>query len=244
MEDRVIKDLWGSDNVDWSSSDSVGASGGIVTMWKKDLFSLIFSFRGEGFLGLCVESEGKLCYFVNVYASCDFSIRKRSWKKLINFKNNNAPGSWCVGGDFNTISNKEERIGLANKSYRKEIECFKNFIEEMDLVDPPTLGGKFTWFNNNGKAMSRIDRFLLLNCFMEAWNVQGQYIGGRDVSDHAPIWINENRKDWGPKAFKFNNSWLKHKDFHKFVETEWGKIHVKGRGDFVLCEKLKVLKGD
>ncbi|XP_058784306.1 uncharacterized protein LOC131659082 [Vicia villosa] len=242
VEESAIKEFWGGENVEWSTLDAVGASEGTAILWRKDFLNLRFSFRGEGFLGLCVEKEGSLIYFVNVYAACELNSRRSLWKSLIDFKLKNVPGSWCVGGDFNNISNKEERIDMSNRSYKKEIYSFKAFIEEMELVDPPTMGGKFTWFKNNGKSMSRIDRFWLSDCFMEKWKIMGQYIGGRDLSDHAPIWLNENRKDWGPKAFKFNNSWLKHKEFNDFMEKEWGKIIVNGRGDFVLSVKLKAFK--
>ncbi|XP_058775262.1 uncharacterized protein LOC131649520 [Vicia villosa] len=112
----------------------------------------------------------------------------------------------------------------------------------MELVDLPTIGGKFTWFKSNGKAMSRLDRFLLSESLVDDWKVDGQFIGERDVSDHAPIWLKNNRKDWGPKPFKFNNLWFKHEEFYNFVEDEWNKIVVKGRGDYCLVEKLKTLR--
>ncbi|XP_058758401.1 uncharacterized protein LOC131631645 [Vicia villosa] len=207
--------MWGDNQVEWSHLDANGASGGILTMWKKDLFNLNFSFRGEGFLGLCMEKEGKLIYFVNVYASCDISTRKRCWDRLCEFKNNNIKGSWCIGGDFNSITSLEERIGTSSRSYRREIIFFKEFIEDMELVDLPTIGD---------------------------WKVECQYIGERDVSDHAPIWLKDNRKDWGPKPFKFNNMWFKHEDFDIFVE-EWNKIVVKGRGNVpedVVVKRIKV----
>lgn len=47
-----------------------------------------------------------------------------------------------------------------------------------------------------------------------------------------------DKEDWGPKPFKFNNEWFKHKDFLFFIEKEWLALHVHGRGDFVLNEKL------
>ncbi|XP_058763485.1 uncharacterized protein LOC131636918 [Vicia villosa] len=234
--------MWGDFNVEWSYLDANGASGGILTMWKKEFFSLNFSFRGEGFLGLCMEKEGKLIYFVNVYASCDKVTRRRTWKKICEFKNNNIEGSWCIGGDFNAISPLGERIGVPNSGNCREINFFNEFIEEMDLVDLPAIGGMFTWFKSNGKAMSRLDRFLLLESFIEDWKVDGQHIGERDVSDHTPIWLKDNRKDWGPKPFKFNNLWFKHEEFDSFVEEEWSKMVVKGRGDYCLVEKLKTLK--
>lgn len=146
-------------------------------------------------------------------------------------------------GDFNSISIKEDRVSLIKRSYKKEIDLFKSFMVNMDLIDLPTVGGKFTWFNRNEKVMSRLDRFLLSENYIEKWNVAAQFIGARDISDHAPIWINENLKNWGPKPFKFNNNWLKHDEFQSFVEEEWRKIIVKARGDFVLVEKLKILKG-
>ncbi|XP_058726281.1 uncharacterized protein LOC131597610 [Vicia villosa] len=187
IECNIVKEMWGDNQVEWSHLDANGASGGILTMWKKDFFNLNFSFRGEGYLGLCVEKEGKLIYFVNVYASCDLTSRKRTWDRLCEFKNNNSKGSWCVGGDFNSVTSLEERIGISTRSYRREITSFKEFIEDMELVDLPTIGGKFTWIKSNGKSMSRIDRFLLSDCFVEDWKVESQYIGERDVSDHAPI---------------------------------------------------------
>ncbi|XP_058774257.1 uncharacterized protein LOC131648523 [Vicia villosa] len=112
----------------------------------------------------------------------------------------------------------------------------------MELVDPPTIGGKFTWRNICGSAMSRLDRFLLLDKFIDDWKVEGQTIGERDVSDHAPIWMKDNKRNWGPKSFRFNNLWFNHDNFIHFVEVEWKKIVVMGRGDFCLVEKLKALK--
>ncbi|XP_058761237.1 uncharacterized protein LOC131634589 [Vicia villosa] len=112
----------------------------------------------------------------------------------------------------------------------------------MELVDLPTIGGKFTWIKSNGKSMSRIDRFLLSDDLVEDWKVEGQYIRERDVSDHAPIWLEDNRKNWGPKPFKFNNLWFKHDDFETFVKEEWKKIEIRGIGDYCLVEKLKTLK--
>ncbi|XP_058784775.1 uncharacterized protein LOC131659625 [Vicia villosa] len=104
------------------------------------------------------------------------------------------------------------------------------------------IGGKFTWFNSNGKAMSRIDRFLLSEDFIEDWKVEGQIIGERGISDHASIWLKVNRKNWGPKLFEFNNSWFNHEDFSSFLKKKLATISKKGRGDFCLVEKLKVLK--
>ncbi|KAI5407837.1 hypothetical protein KIW84_053902 [Lathyrus oleraceus] len=36
-----------------------------------------------------------------------------------------------------------------------------------------------------------------------------------------------SNEDWGPKSFKFNNCWLKHKDFSNFVDKEWRSFKVE-----------------
>lgn len=41
------------------------------------------------------------------------------------------------------------------------MEEFREFIERMGVVDVPCVGGKFSWYKYNGKAMSRIDKFLV-----------------------------------------------------------------------------------
>ncbi|XP_058752696.1 uncharacterized protein LOC131625878 [Vicia villosa] len=138
---NLVKEMWGGVDVEWSFLDAIGASGGILTVWKKDFFGLNYSFICEGFLGLCVEKEGKLVYFVNVYTSCDKPTRRRTWKKLCEFKNNNTEGYWCIGGDFNSTSSLDERIGVPNSGYSMDLRFFNEFIEEMGLVDLPTIGG-------------------------------------------------------------------------------------------------------
>ncbi|GAU34402.1 hypothetical protein TSUD_217420 [Trifolium subterraneum] len=61
-------------------------------------------------------------------------------------------------------------------------------------------------------------------------------------SDHYPIWLECNNRNWGPKPFKFNNCWLEHPDFIPFVKASWESMDIHGRKVFILKEKLKRLK--
>jgi len=65
-------------------------------------------------------------------------------------------------GDFNSIRNERERRGFNKVSGNKrEMQGFNNFIDNMELVDIPCIGRKYTWYIPNGKAKSRLDRFLM-----------------------------------------------------------------------------------
>lgn len=121
-------------------------------------------------------------------------------------------------------------------------EEFKAFIEDMKLIDVPSVSGCFTWFNGAGNAMSIFGMFLLSASLVSSWKISGQEIGKRDISDHCLIWMQSNFEDWGPKSFRFNNCQIKHEKFREFIAKEWNNLVVTGIGDFIFKEKLEMLK--
>ncbi|CAJ2631177.1 unnamed protein product [Trifolium pratense] len=118
-----------------------------------------------------------------------------------------------------------------------EINNFKQFVDDMEVVDVPVLGKKISWFSHDGLSMSRLDRFLLTDGFIGKSGITGQWIGDRDISDHCPVWTLCSQNNWGPKPFRVVNGWLEHPDFKEFVS-----YNVQGKKAFVLKEKLKLLK--
>ncbi|XP_058776597.1 uncharacterized protein LOC131650915 [Vicia villosa] len=90
--------------------------------------------------------------------------------------------------------------------------------------------------------MSRLNCFLVSSSIVSSWGVVGQLIGVRDISDHCPVWLMTDNLDWGPKPFRFNNEWLSLDSFLPFMEKEWKDMKVEERGDFILKEKLRLLK--
>ncbi|CAM8941729.1 unnamed protein product [Rhodiola kirilowii] len=47
LEEKTVSLLWGKDQVHWSSLDSVGRSGGLLTMWSPEFFQLPSRNKGE-----------------------------------------------------------------------------------------------------------------------------------------------------------------------------------------------------
>jgi ABC-type uncharacterized transport system permease subunit len=104
----MIHNLWGHKDVAWVVKAACGFSGGLLIMWNKGIFTLRHSFTGDGFLGICVEWMSDLLYIVNIYSSCLLSGKGKLWSDLLDFKLNNDHGEWCLGGDFNSVSNVSE----------------------------------------------------------------------------------------------------------------------------------------
>lgn len=46
----------------------------------------------------------------------------------------------------------------ANQSTTTKMHQFNEFLEEMELLDLPMIGRRFTWHQANGTARSRLDR--------------------------------------------------------------------------------------
>ncbi|XP_058778886.1 uncharacterized protein LOC131652909 [Vicia villosa] len=159
MVEDYANSFWRHSEIGFSFVNSEGRSGGLITMWKKNTMDVLFSFKGEGYLGLKVCWKEDFYYVVNVYSSCDLSKKKVLWEKLLDLMRIYSDGEWILGGDFNAIKNARERKGRVEGSYKKETEIFAEFIHKSSLVDIPCKGKKFSWYSGDGKSMSRIDRF-------------------------------------------------------------------------------------
>ncbi|XP_050908406.1 uncharacterized protein LOC127122036 [Lathyrus oleraceus] len=242
IDNFPVDSVWSDSLADWSSKWAVGRSGGILTLWKKKSFILVSSFVGEGFLGIHVLWSGFNLFLVNVYSSCFIEKKKAFWGRLVEFKAKFPDGLWCVGGDFNTVRVKVERKGISNNFNLKEAEDFEDFIRSMDLVDVPLINKKFTWFNLDGSACSRLDRFLISEKLFDLWGVGGIVVGDKSISDHCPIWLNCKIVDWGPKPFKFFKGWCEHDEFTPLVRNVWKNTFRGGKASYILKEKLLAVK--
>lgn len=119
---------------------------------------------------------------------------------------------------------------------------FRDFIQNTALIDFPLFGRKFTWFQPNGPAMSRLDRILVSDNWFEFWGNGSLWALERDISDHYPLVLRYTGGEWGPKPFRFNNHCIDHRDFNDLVRRTWNDSHLTGWMGFRLKEKLKRLK--
>jgi hypothetical protein len=185
----VCHSLWGSCDCEWVFLPSDGRSGGILSIWRKSQNSLVFSFKGEGFVGVCLE-WGRLksiCFVINVYSKCDLASKRRLWSNILICKRGIGDGRWCVLGDFNAVCSVDERHGVNRDdggSVPLEVIEFRHFVEELELVDLPLLGRSFTWYQASGRAMSRIDRILISDEWAMTWGNGSLWPLPRDISDH------------------------------------------------------------
>ncbi|EOY29675.1 Membrane protein-like, putative [Theobroma cacao] len=144
---------------------------------------------------------------------------------------------WCLGGDFNAVLWDHERTGLSNK---REMEHFRQFVDDGSHIDLPLSGNKFTWCNNKEKvSFSRLNRFLM------DVDMLGRFPTLRQHNKPKVSW------DCPPNGwFKFNidraaRDCLGHLSIGRVLRDDFGAVKLvfykkAGWGDANLAEVLAV----
>ncbi|KAL8503272.1 hypothetical protein ACS0TY_022131 [Phlomoides rotata] len=146
--------------------------------------------------------------------------------------------------DFNTIRDTSERNGRNQNPDTRDMLKFNELITNSNLMEVQMIGKKYTWYRPDGTCKSKLDRFLVNDAWRNMWPRQILRGGRRTISDHRPIFLEEEQKDWGPKPFKMFNWWIKKKSFVDLVETKWSEYDFRGWTAYRFKEKLKALKFD
>lgn len=166
ISSSLCRRLWGGSDFDFCFLASSGNSGGILSIWNTKKASLVFNFKGPGFIGVCLNwsEDNRRCFVVIIYSQGGANDKRLLWETLIMSKNGFGDGDWCVAGDFNVVRFPCERRGIAD-AYASDgavqNQEFNLFIDGTLLHDLPLLGQQFTWIRANGTAVSRLDRFLV-----------------------------------------------------------------------------------
>lgn len=172
VDRKLCSFLWEGDDFDWFAKDAEGRYSGLIVLSKRYAFLLSIQFQGNNFLGVTGSwgSEQIQVSIVNVYAPCDLRGKRAVWDDLLSLMYSRVGDKWCVLGDFNAIKSLSEWKGVDGVNRAEEMQMFGDFISEAGLIDLPLIGRKFTWYKADGKAMSRLDRFLISESWLNSWN--------------------------------------------------------------------------
>ncbi|VFQ70400.1 unnamed protein product [Cuscuta campestris] len=177
-----------------------------------------------------------------IYGSHSTAERKALWNHIEAF-NNSSLLPWCLGGDFNTISDLLHHKG-ARLPDLEAIDDFSSYISNCNLLDCNFSGPSFTWHGvrSNGNVWRRLDRVFFNAGWADHWDNMYMHHLAKGGSDHCPILFSSKLvvKDI-PKSFRFQNMWLLREDFIQFCKDSWEEIPVFG-GMRCLFNKLQHLK--
>jgi exonuclease III len=242
--DGVCLSMWDGQPAMFSFRPSIGASGGLLTLWdstevevwSSSSFDHVLSIHGH-----FISSNDEFHLF-NVYAPCNGNDRQVLWDSLTVRLQALRGKNVCVCGDFNAVRCMEERRSVSTSGGVMDFEPFNNFIVENALCDLPLCGRNFTWFKGDGKSMSHIDRFLLSEDWCLVWPNSVQVAHLKGLSDHCPLILSVDEENWGPRPSRFLKCWSEIPGYKQFVRNTWSSFQVEGWGGYVLKEKFKLIK--
>ena len=64
----------------------------------------------------------------------------------------------------------------------------------------------------------------------------------RVLSNHSPILLMKDERDWDPHPFRFLNSWIEQPSFLDVVSKSWAEIEIEGWAGYCIFKKLQALK--
>lgn len=85
----TVRNIWGNDNFGFAKVDTIGRSGGILSIWDANTFTNTSVLGEEGFLVVVGSWKGKdgLVGIVNVYGPQDVDRSMSLWNKISNIMN-------------------------------------------------------------------------------------------------------------------------------------------------------------
>ncbi|KAJ0859981.1 putative Endonuclease/exonuclease/phosphatase superfamily [Helianthus annuus] len=143
-------------------------------------------------------------------------------------------------GDFNEVRYAHERLN--SEFVEGNADAFNQLILSAGLIEYNMGGGKFTYISDNGKKLSKLDRFLVCLGFMERWPNASVTAVDRVASDHRPIILSTVQTDFGHIPFRFFNSWFELPGFINYMLHICGLFSFSGPADLALAIKLRWLK--
>ncbi|XP_022741900.1 uncharacterized protein LOC111293429 [Durio zibethinus] len=242
-DSRFLKYLWSRDAFKGEWVGSNGRSGGLISLWSEQFFTLESSFINHRFTLLqdTINALNIPCIFVNIYAHNDPAERNNLWNELIDVKNLLNPSNlWCIGGNFSIIKCLEENRGISYDL--ASMSSFVNFINSMDLVDLQLNDGLFSWSDNKEiPTMCRLDPFLLSSDLLTKFPTLHQNVLPKSLSDHNPICLSVEDKNWGLKPFRLFSHWMGDAQFLEMFNNSWQATTDSSKAPGIF-NRLKALK--
>nr|GEY88882.1 putative RNA-directed DNA polymerase, eukaryota, reverse transcriptase zinc-binding domain protein [Tanacetum cinerariifolium] len=232
----MLRQIWGNVHFDFAFSSARGLSGGIICCWNPLVFRKSRILCDDNYVvidGVWIPKDVQLKWTV-VYAPQSPSRKISLWSSISNDLAN-WDGISVIMGDFNVVRKECERFGSV--FCERQATSFNDFIVDNSLIDIPLGGYSFTWTNKWGTKMSKLDRFLVSDNFLEVFPHVTGLILEKGIPDHRPILFKESCVDYGPTPFRFFNSWLETDGFRDLVVSTWKCDGIVDSNAFNLFKK-------
>lgn len=206
LNQSIWRDIGGGRLDSFRYIPAKGYSGGMIIGWNSSLRNGRVVF--EGSFCLTVEftnlADNTVWWCTSVYGP-NLSHLKQSFWNEIRACNTNLP--WVICGNFNAIFAIEDKsCGVPNL---RDIRCAQDLLCNLNLVEPPLVGRRFTWTNGQASpTWVKLDRFLTNPRWNMLYPRAHQVSLPRLGSDHVPIRLEAGAFTPKARIFRFEQVWF------------------------------------
>ncbi|KAJ0441100.1 putative Endonuclease/exonuclease/phosphatase superfamily [Helianthus annuus] len=213
----VCASYWGNKNFVSACAELVGLFGGLAWIWDPRVLKIESVVHNRFYLIIkgSVVGNGDPINLVNVYAPQSTATKLHLWNELSGIIDSSV-WQWVLAGEFNAVRNPDER-----KHFNFKPACannFNNFIFSNGLIEYPMQGRRFTCIRDNGKKLSKLDRFLVCSEFFNRWSSACVRVMPSRFSDHCLIILEVVDLKFGPRPFRVYNSCVGKPGFEEAVK--------------------------
>ena len=204
-----------------------GRGGGVVLFWKKGCDISVDTFPPNHIDAIVNKGKEEEWRFTGFYGEPDTRNHHVSWATLRRLKAKHSLPWICVG-DFNEIIRAQEKMGGRLRPF-KQMQDFRDVLDECGFRDLGFVGGKFTWCNGQKDGYTiweRLDRAVAITIdWLEKFSDTKVVHLECGSSDHKPIVIfpigipKKNQRPW-----RFEQMWLEEEGCYASVEVAWNQI--------------------
>ncbi|XP_022042250.1 uncharacterized protein LOC110944915 [Helianthus annuus] len=221
---------------------AAGRSGGLTCLWDPSVFMSLGVLKHRHFVVIRGRLVGcnKTLNIINVYAPHRVSDKKVVWDSILEVMGS-VNDMWVLLGDFNAVRFPEERKNSVFNS--SCASAFNGFIDSAELVEYYMRDRRFTFIAPNSNKLSKIDRVFVSREFFNTWPNACLRALPRLFSDHCPLLLVVDSKNFGAIPFRFFNSWFEKEGLVNVVENAVESFENVGcRPDVKLTNKFKHIR--
>ncbi|XP_074318789.1 uncharacterized protein LOC141655618 [Silene latifolia] len=227
--------------------DSVGCSGGLAFLWRKDI-DVVFRSTFVHFMDFDVRLDNLEWRCTGFYGWPEVQNRYLSWELLRGLAAE-WEGPWLCMGDFNEILIAGEMKRGARAQW--QMNNFRDVVDVCGLSDLDFEGYEFTYDNGQVGAdnrQCRLDRAMTNEGWRELYPYAKVVHMGREWSDHSLIKVVMDNRDRyeenSRRCFRFEQIWVGEEGCEDAIsraceENDWDVVETINR----CAQELKKWKG-
>jgi exonuclease III len=239
---RLIRNICPRRFDEFIESPSRGASGGLLVVWRSDIFTnTLVEVKPFGIIiNFTSVHNNDNWTLVNVYGPSQGQMRDEFFQWLYNL-NIEPRSNWMLMGDFNFIKSLENR-NLPSGDVN-DIFIFNEIIGQLGFLELPLKGRRFTWSNmQDSPLLEQLDWIFTSANWIDSYPMSQVIPLARTTSDHVPCLVSICTSIPKANIFRFENYWVEHPGFMECVQQAWANPSSKQHITAVIVDKLKALR--